>query len=735
MLQSSENAKINLWISYNGGEKWEGPVKSVSGDVGKVYNPGMKKILWDVCNDFDIFIGDSVLFRVGSGTQDNNVLFDSRDGRTYKIAKIGNDFWMAENLSFETKKGSSCYLGKEEYGARFGRLYTWYVAAQVCPPGWELPSESDWEELINNSGGAKLAGINLKSKTGWQDFKIKSSDVKRFSALPGGYSRDEDTYKDFGDKGYWWSSTESRIMEQNYAINSSMYFMMESDKSKVTAGYTYKSEGLSVRCKSNPIFFGESKASDFVIIKPGCRIEKIPVEAYIKNYVEKKIISWQTRGEQEAPGDFRIRVNETARIKKIKELVVEALARYNEEVNKTINWREMELGQYSTGEESFTIKSAVLGDFELPVPINDAIAFRNNWKTLEFTYPEFFVRGDTLMLAMLTISNTRTGKHYSFENKNTPGNIASELLSSYYSIEETPPEIVLENIAVLEDKTPIKNANPTEPLPVVSKVNPAPVNQFANYKVASASTPRAANPGFGKFYALLIGVNAYNDPGIIDLDEPVNDAGRLYEILTADYTFDPENVIQLVNPKREDILISLENLSNLITPDDNLLIFYAGHGTWDEKIKTGYWLPADAKLNITSNWFRNSTLRDYVTGIESKHTLVIADACFSGAIFKSRSISVAESAANENSATRLHNLPSRKAMTSGTMTTVPDKSVFMTYLTKRLTENEFKYISSEELFSSLRIAVINNSPNIPQYGEIMNAGDEGGDFIFIRREE
>jgi hypothetical protein len=52
---------------------------------------------------------------------------------------------------------------------------------------------------------------------------------------------------------------------------------------------------------------------------------------------------------------------------------------------------------------------------------------------------------------------------------------------------------------------------------------------------------------------------------------------------------------------------------------------------------------------------------------------------------------------------------------------------------KRLLENEKKYISSAELFSSFREAVLNNSPNIPQYGVIQDAGDEGGEFIFIKR--
>ena len=81
----------------------------------------------------------------------------------------------------------------------------------------------------------------------------------------------------------------------------------------------------------------------------------------------------------------------------------------------------------------------------------------------------------------------------------------------------------------------------------------------------------------------------------------------------------------------------------------------------------------------------------------------------------------------------LYELPSRKAMTSGTLTEVPDRSAFVRYLIDRLTENQEKYLTSEQLFSSFRMAVINNSDVVPQYGEIRNVGDEGGDFIFIKK--
>ena len=143
----------------------------------------------------------------------------------------------------------------------------------------------------------------------------------------------------------------------------------------------------------------------------------------------------------------------------------------------------------------------------------------------------------------------------------------------------------------------------------------------------------------------------------------------------------------------------------------------------------GYWFPADATRNSTLNWFRNSTLRDFIGSIESRHTLLIADACFSGAIFKTRAAFTEIPRGIE----KLNKLPSRKAMTSGILQEVPDESVFLKYLVKNLDENEDPFLTSEFLFSSFKTAVMNNSSNVPQFGVIQNVGDEGGDFVFVKR--
>ncbi len=235
----------------------------------------------------------------------------------------------------------------------------------------------------------------------------------------------------------------------------------------------------------------------------------------------------------------------------------------------------------------------------------------------------------------------------------------------------------------------------------------------------------------GRYYALLIAVQDYADGAVSDLNHPVSDALRLKDILIRNYTFAPRNVIFMENPDRSQVIGKFEELSRKVTNRDNLLIFYAGHGYWDEKLTQGYWLPRNASKSSKASWLSNSTIRDYIRGIRTKHTLLISDACFSGGIFKTRS---AFSGA-PRAITELYKLPSRKAMTSGTMKEVPDRSAFLHYLTKRLQENPKKHLSSEQLFVGFRDAVINNSPTsqVPQFGVIRESGDEGGDFVFIRK--
>ncbi|RLD71040.1 MAG: peptidase C14, partial [Bacteroidetes bacterium] len=217
---------------------------------------------------------------------------------------------------------------------------------------------------------------------------------------------------------------------------------------------------------------------------------------------------------------------------------------------------------------------------------------------------------------------------------------------------------------------------------------------------------------------------------IADLANPVKDAEIFKEVLLSSYMFDKDNLYLLKNATRSVIIQKFEELSNNLNENDNLIIFYAGHGYWDAYKEIGYWLPSDAQSNSNSNWLRNSTVKDYIGAIKSKHTLLITDACFSGSIFQTRGFKGKQVVAYQ----KIYNLQSRKGMTSGTLKEVPDVSVFLNVLIKRLKQNEDKYLPVSKLFATMRDAVLNNSPNVPQFGTIQGAGDEGGEFIFIKKD-
>ncbi len=233
----------------------------------------------------------------------------------------------------------------------------------------------------------------------------------------------------------------------------------------------------------------------------------------------------------------------------------------------------------------------------------------------------------------------------------------------------------------------------------------------------------------GKNYALIIAAQNYSDSNIPSLENPVSDAIKLKLIFKNQYNFADDNIYSLYNPLVVDFKRKFAEIQEVIQPEDNLIIFYAGHGIWVDKDKKGYWLLSDAQPNDPNTWLSNKMVLDMIATIPSRHTLLITDACFSGSVFKTRSIDADAPVAIREMSEKI----SRVAITSGNDTEVPDESVFMKYLIKALSENKEKYLTAQKMFINQIIeAVMTESKTEPRYGTLELAGHVGGDFIFTK---
>jgi uncharacterized protein (TIGR02145 family) len=110
----------------------------------------------------------------------------------------------------------------------------------VCPSGWHIPSDGEWDVLLSAVGGSSTAGTKLKAASGWYN-NGNGTDEFGFSALPGGNGDSGGNFLNVGNYGYWWSATENY---SNGAYSRNMYYL----SSYVGRDGSYKSNLLSVRC-------------------------------------------------------------------------------------------------------------------------------------------------------------------------------------------------------------------------------------------------------------------------------------------------------------------------------------------------------------------------------------------------------------------------------------------------------------------------------------------------------
>ncbi|MCC7046295.1 MAG: caspase family protein [Alphaproteobacteria bacterium] len=266
------------------------------------------------------------------------------------------------------------------------------------------------------------------------------------------------------------------------------------------------------------------------------------------------------------------------------------------------------------------------------------------------------------------------------------------------------------------------------------------VQQFGQVAAARPADappkPPAARPemtiDFGKFHALVIGNNDYG--GLPALRTAIGDAMAVGALLSDAYGFE---VRLLQNATRGQILGALADLRGTLGENDNLLIYYAGHGYLDQAAEQGYWLPIDAERNNPGNWIANSDLTAQVRAMKARHVMVVADSCYSGTLVRGISVSIPPGDRRVDWLKRLSVKRARTVLASGGVEPVLDgggggHSVFAKAFMDALMEND-SVLDGQSLFVKLRRPVVVNSSQVPEYADIRQAGHDGGDFLFVRR--
>ena len=246
------------------------------------------------------------------------------------------------------------------------------------------------------------------------------------------------------------------------------------------------------------------------------------------------------------------------------------------------------------------------------------------------------------------------------------------------------------------------------------------------------------NNSSGTYHAIVIGNSLYHY--MESLDTPANDAKVIAQLLRERYGF---NVRLLLDATREQIMVALHDAKRTLTPQDSLLIYYAGHGDVDTASGRAFWLGVEADRDTRTGWLEADHIRAKIKEMSAKHVLLVADSCFSGAITHPKTTTIGRGL-NETRLRVQWNRRARMVLTSGEVTPVADSagdanhSVFARYFIQILRQND-NVMSGEMLSHELSGRMLaqpvqvgkNGQRQRPTYSTLQDANHDIGDFFFV----
>ncbi|MCB1626759.1 MAG: caspase family protein [Xanthomonadales bacterium] len=318
------------------------------------------------------------------------------------------------------------------------------------------------------------------------------------------------------------------------------------------------------------------------------------------------------------------------------------------------------------------------------------------------------------------------------------GRIASLKVNNVEMLDKLDPDgLFSADISLPAAETPVRieavtqdGAQSTETFMITQQSNTPALAK----RITSKVFQRRMRSDLGTFHALVIGNNDYSG-GFAPLKTATNDAQSIGKVLKDRYGY---KVTTITNATRVELVARLSELSTSLKANDNLLIYYAGHGQIDARNK-GYWIPVDGREDDPSTWVSTDVINDFIGAMAARHVLVIADSCYSG-VLSGSAIRPIPADAKEEDLLFVSRVKARTVLTSGGLQPILDEggnnhSVFAQAFLTALNQND-SLVEGYRLYQDVSQMVTQRSMVLglmqtPQYTALKHVGHEGSEFFFL----
>jgi uncharacterized protein len=273
------------------------------------------------------------------------------------------------------------------------------------------------------------------------------------------------------------------------------------------------------------------------------------------------------------------------------------------------------------------------------------------------------------------------------------------------------------------------------------RLSPGRGGSGAPAPAAAPARPGGSGGGGGELHALLIANQDYRH--IEKLDTPLHDARDLKLILERRYGY---QATLLANATRREVLAALAVLRAKLSANDELLVFYAGHGEVDAVTQRAYWIPVDGRRGDSSAWLSTVDVADQLQAIAARRVLLVVDSCFAGVLnrraLRGGDVDIAAASLRSGPGGAGTDKRTRLALSSGGLEPVSDgaggrNSLYAATLIGVL-GTATRPLTAEQLHGEVAARFLwqaqpLNLTQRPHFGPVRLAGHEAGDYTLVPR--